>query len=59
VLGADRPVSGVDYAAGELRLRANSLLESDADNLASALGNPGWTVRLQGDQLIVQARGAN
>jgi general secretion pathway protein L len=59
VLGGARPVSAVDYVAGELRLRVAGLLEADADNLAAALGDPAWTVRLQGDQLVLQARGAN
>ena len=29
------------------------------DNLAAALGDPAWTVRMQGDQLVLQVRGAN
>jgi general secretion pathway protein L len=57
VLGRDKPILAVDYAAGALRLRASGVSGNDAATLASVLGAQGWTAELQGDQLIVQAKG--
>lgn len=59
VLGRDKAVSALDYAAGELRLRATGVTDADAQSLASVLGAQGWTARLQGEQLLIQSKEAN
>jgi len=59
VLGSGKPVSAVDYSPGELRVRATGVTDADARSLASVLGAQGWTARLQGEQLLMQAKRVN
>jgi general secretion pathway protein L len=58
VLGANKPVTALDFSAGALRVRASQLSDQDAADLTAVLGGQGWTAKLQGDQLVLSQQGA-
>ena len=50
-----RTPSAIDYSAGQLRLRGLALQPSELTRLSSAMGPRGYSVRAEGDLLLVQA----
>lgn len=50
-----RTPSAIDYNAGQLRLRGLGLQPSEVSQLTSAMGPRGYSVRTEGDLLLVQA----
>lgn len=54
-LPAGRSPSSVDYSAGQLRLRGLGIQPSDEGALSATLASRGYTARLEGDLLLVQA----
>ena len=54
-LPAGRVPTAIDYSAGQLRLRGLGLQPSDESSLASTLSARGYSARLEGDLLLVQA----
>ncbi|RYF35062.1 MAG: general secretion pathway protein GspL [Comamonadaceae bacterium] len=57
-LPAGRSPSAVDYSAGQLRLRGLGIQPSDEGALAATLASRGYTARLEGDLLLLQAEAA-
>ncbi|MDQ0022375.1 general secretion pathway protein L [Variovorax paradoxus] len=54
-LPAGRTPSAIDYSAGQLRLRGLALQPSELTRLSGAMGPRGYSVRAEGDLLLVQA----
>ncbi|AMM23940.1 type II secretion system protein GspL [Variovorax sp. PAMC 28711] len=54
-LPAGRSPSAVDYSAGQLRLRGLGIQPSDESALAATLSARGYSARVEGDLLLVQA----
>ncbi len=52
-----KPITALDAAGGELRIKAPGAGESDLAGLAAALASSAVTVRWQGDQIVVQPEG--
>lgn len=50
-----RVPTAIDYSAGQLRLRGLGLQPSDENNLVTTLSARGYSARLEGDLLLVQA----
>ena len=50
-----RTPSAIDYSAGQLRLRGLALQPSELTRLSGAMGPRGYSVRAEGDLLLVQA----
>ncbi|MBC7391883.1 MAG: general secretion pathway protein GspL [Variovorax sp.] len=50
-----RVPTAIDYSAGQLRLRGLGLQPSDENSLATTLSARGYSARLEGDLLLVQA----
>ena len=51
------PPAGIEYNAGELRVRGLATNQDEADPIAAALGARGYTVTLQGDALVITRGG--
>jgi general secretion pathway protein L len=49
-----RPLSGLDYSSGELRVKGLALTPRDAKGAAAALKSRGYSSVLQGDTLVVR-----
>jgi general secretion pathway protein L len=48
--------SAVDYSAGQLRLRGLGLQPSEVSQITGAMAPRGYSVRTEGDLLLVQAQ---
>ena len=55
---AAKPPSAIDFSAGQLRLRGLGLAPADVPALASAMVSRGYSVRAEGDLLLLQAADA-
>jgi general secretion pathway protein L len=53
-----RPVTGVEYSAGEIRVRGLGLSPDEAGGVTAALRTQGYSGRLEGDALVVRQEGA-
>ncbi len=49
----ERPVSGLDFASGELRIKGLALRPEQAQAIAGALKGQGYSSALQGDALVI------
>jgi general secretion pathway protein L len=52
-----RPVSAIEFNAGELRLKGLALTPEEAQGVASALKGQGYTSVMRGDSLVVTREG--
>jgi general secretion pathway protein L len=49
----ERPVSGLDFVNGELRVKGLALRPEQAQSIAGALKGQGYSSALQGDALVI------
>jgi general secretion pathway protein L len=54
---AQRPISAIEFNAGELRLKGLALTPAEAQSLAPVLKSQGYTAVVQGDTLVVTQEG--
>ena len=55
--GKAKNLSAIDLAGGELRLKSDAWTDADARAVSAAIGPMGWSVLLQGQQLLVRREG--
>ena len=54
---AQRPISAIEFNAGELRLKGLALAPQEAQNVASALKGQGYASVMKGDTLVITQEG--
>ncbi len=53
-----RPATGLEFAAGELRVKGLAASADEARNMAAALKGQGYAAVLQGETLVITQEGA-